>query len=524
MMKVYEGSIVTCDPDDSVFRYLVEDQGKIIYLGNALPGNFEDTPVEKLDGRALLPAFADTHLHFSSYALFASTLDVRNGQSHDEICEIIRAYAKERPGKFIIGFGASAHCVKEKTLITRQLLDRACPDKPVMIVKYDGHAAIINSALLRELPAKVQSLRGYNADSGEMNQDAFFAVTNHMTAKVSTIELVKCMLRGVDRLAERGIGLIHTSEGVGFPGDLDVDMVRFVARGQRNAYPMRVFFQTMNVAKVLKRKLPRIGGCFATALDGCFGSEDAALLEPYTNNALNKGVLYYTDEQVTRFTQAANRAGLQIAMHAIGDAAFLQALNALEAALQDFPRDDHRHIIIHACLPTAEGLERVARLGIGLAVQPVFLDWPQEPLAYSRHILGSRTDAILPLRRMLDLGIRLSGGSDAPCTWPDPIAGIYQACNHYIPEQSVTIAEALRMFTYEAARMSFDEKRRGSLELGKIADMVLVNQNPLDLQPQQLLSLRVERLIMAGKTYKSGQGLGSLLRHGLRGTNKQQGV
>lgn len=521
-MKVYEGSIVTCDDANTVCRYLAEDGGKIVFTGDALPEHLQNAPLEQLNGRALLPAFADTHLHFSSYALFSSTLDVREGKSHAEISDIIRSSVQNQTGKFIIGFGASAHSVREKALISRAQLDRVCPDKPVMIVKYDGHAAIVNSALLRELPAAVSQMRGYHADSGEMNLDAFFAVTNFVTGKVSTIELVRSMLQGMDRLAAKGIGLIHAAEGVGFPADLDVDMVRFLARGQRFAWPVRLFFQTMAVNKVKKRKLPRIGGCFATALDGCFGSEDAALLEPYSNDAQNKGVLYYSDQQVTDFVTEANRAGLQVALHAIGDAAIVQALNAYEAALRDYPREDHRHIIIHASLPTRDSLERIARLGICLSIQPVFLDWPLEPPDYTRHILGDRADRILPLRDMLDLGIHMGGGSDAPCTWPDPFVGLYQACNHPVPGQSITIPEALRLFTCEAARLGFDEKQRGSLEVGKTADMTVLNHNPLALQPQQLLSLHAEKLILAGQEYKPGQRLGSLIAHGIRGTNRQR--
>lgn len=519
-MKVYQGNIITCDSKNNTYKFLVEDKGKIIFLGNILPEEFKNVHQEKLNDHALLPAFADTHMHFSSFALFSSTLDIRNASSHDEICELINDYNHAHNENFIMGFGASAHNVKEKSLITRKKLDSVCPNKPVMIVKYDGHASIINTCLINELPEKIKKLRGFNYESGEMNQEAFFAVTSYMTKKFSVIRLIKSMLRGIDRLAEKGIGLIHTAEGVGFPGDLDVDMVRFLSRGQRNAFSTRVFFQTMDVEKVLKRKLPRIGGCFATALDGCFGSEDAALLEPYSNNPANKGVLYYEDKHVKDFAIAANRAGLQIEMHAIGDAAFVQAVDAIEAALKDFPRSDHRHTIIHACLPTEEGLEKMAKLGIGIALQPAFLGWPLEPLDYLERILGKRAYKISPLRHMLNLGIHMSGGSDAPCTLPDPIDGIYNACNHYVPEESLTIPEALRMFTYESARMSFDEKERGSLETGKIADMTILNKNPLELKPAELKSLKVERLILSGKDYKKGQGLGSLIVNGIIGTNK----
>ena len=145
-------------------------------------------------------------------------------------------------------------------------------------------------------------------------------------------------------------------------------------------------------------------------------------------------MLYYSDETVIDFCMRANRAGLEIEMHAIGDAAFEQATKALKAALDDYPGDDHRHGIIHACLPTEEGLKICADYGIHLPMQTSFIDWPQEPDAYLVSILGPERAAQLnPLRTMWDRGIVLSAGSDAPCTDPDPILWMYKACNHSIP-------------------------------------------------------------------------------------------
>jgi predicted amidohydrolase YtcJ len=296
---------------------------------------------------------------------------------------------------------------------------------------------------------------------------------------------------------------------------MDVTMETVLGKGLDTGFQTRVFFQTMDVDKVKKRKLPRVGGCFATALDGCFGSEDAALGQPYANNPKNRGILFHKDEEVVKFAKQANRAGLQIEMHAIGDAAFDQAVMAIEAALRDCPRKDHRHGIIHACLPSEEGLQKCAELGIQIPLQPAFLMWDLEPLDYLKRILGERTERISPLRKMTDMGIVLSGGSDAPCTLPDPIFGIYAACNHYIPDQSVTIPEALKMFTYNAAWTTFDEKERGSLEAGKMADMVILNRNPLEMKPPELLSLKVAQLILNGQMYKEGQGMLSLLTRGI---------
>jgi predicted amidohydrolase YtcJ len=271
----------------------------------------------------------------------------------------------------------------------------------------------------------------------------------------------------------------------------------------------------MDVERVLRRGFPRIGGCFATALDGCFGSEDAALLAPYSNDPSNRGVLYYTQERVSDFCRRANRAGLQVAMHAIGDAAFAQAVAALKAALADTPRPDHRHIIIHACLAAPPDLQECARLGIAIAAQSAFLDWPQEPDAYLRRLLGPRAARLLPLRTMREAGLRISLGSDAPCTVPDPLAWLHKACNHPNPSESLSVLNALAMLTRDAAWMSFDEKETGSLEAGKWADMVVLSGDPLAVAPDRLKHLRVETLLLKGRQWQGAGWLPGVVARGL---------
>lgn len=514
-MKIYEGAIICCDRENHAYRYLVEDRGRVLHAGNELPAAYHGAPREVLGERALLPCFGDTHLHFASYALFNAGLDVRHARSLPEMCGQIQKFTTENNDKIVMGFGASTHSVREKRLIARDELDRACPDRAIFIVKYDGHACILNSKMIAMLPDKVKSLRGWHENTGEMNQEAFFATTDFITKKVSLPRTLRNMLRAVDDMAEKGIGMMHTASGVGFPLDLDVTLESILGKGLDSGFQTRLFFQTMNLDKIRKRKLPRVGGCFATALDGCFGSEDAALREPYTHDPQNCGILFYSNEEVIQFAKRANREGLQIEMHAIGDAAFDQAVMAIEAALKDFPRQDHRHGIIHACLPTEKGLQKCADLGIQIPLQPAFLMWDLEPLSFLETILGNRTRLISPLRKMTDMGIILSGGSDAPCTLPDPIAGIHAACNHYVPEQSLTIPEALKLFTYNAAWTTFDEKERGSLETGKAADMVILNRNPLTMKPDELLDLMVEDLLLQGAPYRKGQGSLSLLAKGL---------
>jgi len=510
-MKIFKGSIITCDKNNTICRYLVVQNGKIVFTGDSLPEKYQADKITDLGNKALIPSFTDSHLHFTSYALFSSTLDVRDAKNFMDLSHIIKQYMEESGCKIVLGFGVSAHCVEEKRMITRKELDQIEKNKPIMLIKYDGHASVVNTAMLKILPAKIKKLRGFNHDTGQLFHEAFYKATDHISSKVSVISLLKHMLTAVDKMAEKGIGLVHPAEGVGFPLDLDVDLVRFLAKGLANPFKFRLFFQTMNIKKVLRRKLPRIGGCFATALDGCFGSLDAALKSPYENDPGNKGILVYADDQVLDFVQRAHDKGLQVQVHAIGDAAFEQATKAFETVLKNNFRYDHRHSIIHGSLVTPKGLEICAKYNIGIAAQPSLLHLNLEPLSYLKEILGQRALEISPFRTMLDMGIHVSGGSDAPVTVPDPVFGIYCACNHYNDLQSVSVMEAIKMFTHETAWAGFDDDKRGCLEPGKKADMVVLDKNPLELKREDLAGLKTQTLYLKGIPYKKGQGLSSLL-------------
>jgi len=502
----------------AVNQYLVEDAGKIVYVGNQLLDVYKNTEIIDLEEKVLMPSFVDTHMHFSSYALFASTIDVRDIEDFSDLEGKLLAYYEEKKPKLVLAFGVSAHSVKEQRLITKEELDTFNIPVPIMLIKYDGHASILNSRMLEKLPKRIRELRGYKGEVGQMYQEAYFAATDYATSQVSIIELLRNMIEGIDKLASYGIGMIHTVEGIGFPMDLDVSISKLLAKGLINPFQIRIFFQTMDTKKVHKKKLPRIGGCFETALDGCFGSIDAALNEPYlvgVDGNLDRGILFYDDDTVNAFVLKAHQDGLQIAMHAIGDRAFAQGLNAYENALRIEPRDNHRHTIIHGCLVSEESLKKAGKLGILLSVQPAFIQWPLEPLAYMKNLIGDRAERLNPLKSMLKAGIRVSGGSDAPCTVPNPIEGIYGACNHYNVEEAVSIEEALKMYTINGAYAAFDEKTTGSLEIGKYADMIIVNKNPLKIPVEELGSLSVEQLYLKGKPYKKGQTLGRLLLRGL---------
>jgi predicted amidohydrolase YtcJ len=501
-MTIFENAtFISCENNNRIFSILIEDQGKIVHAGDCIPAEFCDIP-DRIDlkGQTVVPAFGDTHMHFESFALFNATLDVRAADDFEKLSGIIKDYENSHPREnLLLGFGSSGHTVREKRLPDRNDLDKMTL-KPLFLVKYDGHAGVANTSLLKKLPKTITETTGFIESSGHFFQESFYAAVNHLTKSISPYTVLKNLISGADNLAGKGIGFVHTSEGVGFFLDMDVDIMRFASRGL--PVDFSIYFQTMNVNKIIRRKLPRIGGCFATALDGCFGSEDAALKEPYSNNQANKGVLFYPQQQVNDFIRKANRSNLQVALHAIGDAAVDQAITAYEEALKDFPRSDHRHIIIHADLIPLPLLERAARMGLHLAVQPAFLYWDQEPMAYLDHILGNRARKLIPLKEMIDFGMRISSGSDAPCTVPDPIMSLHAACNHPNVDQRISILDALKMHTNWSAYFTFDESKRGTLTEGKLADFVVLDKNPFDMSIEKIKDINITGTYLKGTKYQ----------------------
>ena len=521
-MKCYKGSILSVDSNDGVYRYLVEKDGKIVFIGNELPEQYQKAELIDLGTKALTPAFVDTHQHFASLSTFNAGLNVMEAESNEEIAQMIGEFAAKTKEKTIIAFGASPHSVREGRLINREEIDSVCPGKEVMVVKYDGHACIVSTPLLNKLDKKLSKLRGYHPDTGEMNQEAFFACSDYISGSLSIPDLFRNMQNATDYLASKGIGSIHTVSGVGFIANLDITIEKLFAKSLRNGFQIRVFPQALNIKVATSRKLPRIGGCFECALDGCFGSRDAALNEPYSDSEGGDGILYYSDEKVIEFCKKANRLGLQIELHAIGDNAFDQATRALKAALDDYPREDHRHGIIHDCLPTAEGIAICKEYGILMPVQSAFIGWKQEPDSYLEELLGAeRANRLNPIKTFADNGIVVSFGSDAPCTAPDPILWIHRAVNHSNPEERITVQQALRMSTYNGAYTTFDEKERGSLEVGEIADMAILSDNPYTVDSEKIADIKVEQLILSGKPYESAvTSLGKCIWNGLFSNNR----
>lgn len=498
-MQVFHGTIITCDENNTVANYLVEREGRIAYIGNSLPTQYEVVPPIELGNNVALPAFVDTHTHYSGFSVLHKMFPVSDTDSNAKILEQLKDYAETSRENIIVGFGATEFAVSEGYLLLREQMDKACPDKPAMIIKHDAHSGVANSMFIETVKSKIENLRGFNPDTGELRQEAFAAACEFVSHGLSTKKVIDSMVETADFLASKGIGLICSVSGLGFIRDYDFDMERSVAKGLDNGMQIRVAYQCSNVDKIAKKDMSRV--VFAN-LDGTFANQDAYLIDSY-NHASHKGVAYYDDADVQKFCVNANRAGYQIALHAVGDAAFEQAVNAISMALEDYPRYDHRHIILHGSLPTERSIKICSKYNIMVSAMPSLLSHIEGVDEFVEGMLGKeRFNLVNPLKTMTEAGIKVCFNSDAPATDPNPIMWIHDACNNKNADESVSVYEALRMATYNGAYSLFDEKERGTLEMGKSCDLVILDNNPYELPVEELYKLNVAELYLKGKPYQ----------------------
>lgn len=498
-MQVFHGTILTCDENNTVANYLVEREGRIAYIGTKLPSQYEVVPPIELGENVLVPAFADTFMHYSGFSVLHKMFPINDTDSNAKILEQLKEFSLSSRENIIVGFGATEFAVSEGHLILREQMDVACPDKPAFIIKHDAHSGVANSLFLDAIKSRVSNLRGYNATTGELKQEAFLTACEFITHGMSTKKVIDSMVETSDFLASKGIGLICSASGMGFIRDYDFDMERSVAKGLDNGMQVRVAYQCSNVDKIAKKDMTRV--VFGN-LDGTLANTDAALIDNY-ETVSNKGVSYFSDSEVQQFCINANRAGYQIALHAVGDAAVEQAANAISMALEDYPRYDHRHIIIHASLPTEKALKICAKYNIMLSVRSSLLSHIDGVKEYIEEMLSEeRVKGINPLKTITDMGIKVCFNSDAPASDPNPIMWIHDACNNSNPEESVSIYEALKMATINGALSCFDEKERGTLEMGKSCDMAVLDKNPYEIPTEELKTINVAELYLKGKPYK----------------------
>ena len=530
--RVYTGEEMPETPVTLRQAFLVEDgfftaagtDEEILALADA------DTVCTDLEGRFVCPGFNDSHMHLLGLGQMLSSAQLaQHTGSLSEMLRYLREYARVHPpreGQWLRGRGWNQdYFTDTDRMPDRADLDSVSTEYPVMITRACGHCCVVNSRVLELAGITKDTVSPEGGTIGMENGapdgrlydaaidllDPFLPVPGKEDLK-DRIRLACRMLNsyGITSVQSDDYG---TFRAVPFEtvnaafreleesGELTVrvyeqanlasleELIRFIEAGNVTGAGTEMF---------------RIGPLKMIG-DGSLGSYTAYLSRPYADQPDTRGLLLYSPDEMNRMVSYANAHGMQTAIHAIGDACLDQVLDAVALALREHPRSDHRHGIVHCQITRPEQLARIQTLQMHVYAQTIFLD-------YDNRIVESRAGDQLAAssycwKTLMKSGVSVSNGSDCPVELPDVMRGIECAVTRtsidgtgpYLPQEAFTVKEALDSFTIRGAEASFEEKRKGRIARGLIADFTVLDQNPFDIEARKLHTVSVHACYLGGR-------------------------
>ena len=519
------GSVLTVDASDRVCEAVAIGGRRILYVGDTQTAKQwagQRTRIIDLRGRSLLPGFIDAHCHAGSYGTVKTRVSCKppKVQSIEDLKRAIRTRAAVTPsGQWVLGTGYDQTKLMEKRHPTRWDLDEAAPRHKVFITRICGHVAVAGSLTLKELgigketpdpPGGRIERDAQGEPTGVLYEQAQMSVRGRI--KPSYDELKRGLaVMGSDFL-KYGITSAHDASG------WNPDEIRLFQEGTgRGWIRLRLYFMVRSGAGALTLGQYYLGSGLVTGfgneklrlgplklmMDGSVGGKSAAMRKPYQNDAANFGILHMGQEELDRHVLQAHKAGYQIAIHAIGDRAIEMVLDSYEKALKRYPRPDPRHRIEHCGWLDQPMINRIHALGIVPALGVPFLY--EHGDSYFESVGEEGLECVYPLRSLLDKGVAACLGSDAPVSDPNPLYGLYSAVTRKTrsgrtisPQEAVHVKQAVRAYTLHGAYASFEERLKGSIEIGKSADLIVLSQNILETKPEQWLEASVVLTMIDG--------------------------
>ncbi len=508
---LYGGTVITADARGSVAEAVVVSGERIRFVGSsreALAMAGAGTEKVDLSGRTVLPGFNDNHLHALAMGDFAAQPNL-SGMGCDEIIDFLREHYRDiRPGEWITAHSWDYPSCYEPH---RELLDEAFPENPVALLQFSGHAAWVNTPVLRLLgigsetpdPPGGKILRDSSGEPTGILLDT--AITRlHMRRHRRhnlNLRVGADLLRNALRLF-REAGITSVQDNTWFPTGL------LLMRSCRLRGCLTTRFTCWaygrNPALAASMNLPLYDsrwvrkGPIKYFLDGAFSTKSAWLLEPYRGEPDNigKGEMEYS--RLLEVLRAGARRNRQLAFHAIGDRAVRQLVDAVQEVSREHPNiRDLRIRIEHGQLIHPDDIPRIRDLGIHIAAQPSALITPEKDAG----LIGEeRARNAYPYRSLLDAGVPLSFGSDIPGeAIYRPLDLIRLAVGRDSPER-ISVEEAIRAYTAGSARVEFMEQEKGTIETGRLADLTVLSEDPRAVPPDRFDRIRVEMTVTGGRT------------------------
>ncbi|MCI0708343.1 MAG: amidohydrolase [Ignavibacteriae bacterium] len=502
-VAVLDGKILAVSTDAEVKRYIGAQ-----------------TKVVDLKGRRMLPGFIDNHTHFMSGGFQLQSVDLKYANDEAEFARLIKERAEKYPDRWITGGDWDHDRWASAQLPTKELIDRYTTKTPAMVNRYDGHMALANTHALKlagitkDTPDPPGGTIVKDPKTGEptgvLKDEAMSAVyaiipesTEEEMLEAARLALAEARRLGVTSIQDMSSTAdLRTYETLKERGELTA---RFYCRlpisqwEQLAAGGARVPFGDEWICI----------GSLKAYTDGSLGSSTALFFEPFTSDPSTRGLAMdiVQDGRLEQWALAADKAGLQLSIHAIGDSANSLILDLYEKIIKTNPKWDRRFRIEHAQHLHPKDLKRFAELGVIASMQPYHaIDdgrWAEKRIGYER------CKTTYAFKSLLDNKARLTFGSDWTVAPLNPLLGIYAAVtrrtldgatpNGWIPEQKINVKQAVRAYTIDNAYAAFEENTKGSIEVGKLADLVVLSDDILKIDPVKIENVLVDMTVLGGK-------------------------
>lgn len=530
-----KGNIYKVDKNNTSVEAIAINGNKIYKTGTTqeiLKLKEKNTKVIDLEGKSVVPGFNDSHMHLLNYGYALTQADLIGTTSITELQIRMKNHIKNKDiekGKWVLGRGWNHdYFIDKKVFPTRYDLDEVSKEHPIVVTRACGHVATVNSKALELIGIKkgTPQFEGGHFDLDENSEPIGIFRENALTNVYKSIpsptidEVKQMMLASIREMNKYGITSVGTDDFEALP-DNDYEKVlkgysELKSEGKLN---MRIYQQCLisNIEKYKEflDKGYRTGdgdeflkiGPLKMLLDGSLGARTAALEEPYADDKDNVGIVTSTKEELNDIVLLANKNNCQVAIHGIGDRAIQMALSSIENALDENPRKNHRHGIVHAQITNKKIFNKFKDINAMAYIQPIFLDYDWSMV--SDRVGKNREKYSYNWKTMIDMGIHASMGSDAPVETFNVMKGIYEAVTRkdlkgnpeggWLREQALTVEESIYGYTMEGAYASFEESIKGSLEEGKLADIVVLSGNPYTVDPNEIKDIEVEMTIIDGR-------------------------
>jgi predicted amidohydrolase YtcJ len=528
---VIHGRVYTENPKQPWVQAVAIRGAKIVAVG-------DDITVEKIrgmgtkvinaGGKLVLPGFADCHVHFMDGSLSLGRVNLAGAKDAAEIQKRLREYASEHPGDdWILGRGWNYAMFGPEALPHKKYLDELFPDRPVFLEGYDGHTYWANSKALalagvtRDTPNPLNGVIVRDPQTGEATgalKESAQDLIAKAIPKPTRAEKLLALRAGMKWANQHGITRVHSAGGDFEILDLYEEMRH---RGDLSVRMYVAYFMNPPLMRPEDLKSIEAGrkkfhdewidaGAVKFMMDGVVESHTAAMLEPYSDDSSLKGKLFWEPANYTAAVTDLEKRGLQLFTHAIGDYGVRVALDAYENAEQRNHKRDRRSRIEHIETVTATDIPRFGKLGVIASMQPLHSYPDSDTLdVWARNAGPDRTSRAWAWKSISDAGGHLAFGSDWPVVTLNPWEGIQTAVTRqtaegtpkdgFVPAQRLTVKQAVDGYTIGAAFAGRREKTEGSLETGKLADLIIVSQNVFDINPEKIGATTVLATIVGGR-------------------------